>query len=131
MEHGEVLDELKPLVSTPVLLSRVFATFIEVGGCSESKEDDASVELDPQAYASRYPGHRDWHGPGERRYSTRGRAQTWSAVDCLPTPLETSKFIGGSSAIVDVGRFWRNARTATHRPNGGKFLLRRRFRMLK
>ena len=65
MEHGEVLDELKPLVSTPVLLSRVFATFIEVGGCSESKEDDASVELDPQACASRYPGHRDWHGRGK------------------------------------------------------------------
>lgn len=32
--------------------------------------------------------------------------------------------MGGSSAIVDVDFDLRNRRTATRRPNGGKFLLR-------
>ena len=76
---------------------------------SESKED-------PQAYASRYPGHQTRARPGGKAVLYEGRAQTWSAVYRLPTSLETLKFIGGSSAIVDVGRF---SKVDYGRDNGG------------
>tara|TARA_B100000459_G_C8505031_1_gene169147 strand:+ start:172 stop:405 length:234 start_codon:yes stop_codon:yes gene_type:complete len=35
--------------------------------------------------------------------------------------VETSKFIGDKPQVLNV--FWRNERTATRRPDGGKFLL--------